>query len=223
MSNNKRCVTTVIPFRVITTQGVNKLQFYIHTRYKPVVSPAYSDLYEFPVGGLDQGEDAIDAGLRELQEETNMTANYIFPPQFLQTQIVSRSDIVAGYQPFYTLEMLKTVDGMLWFGPVFLVKVSSDADPQPNVQEAKDPKWLSAEEIIRLAKDQGFESQTEFVQVQKTTFFDFQLPVLRHLANQLASSEFKSQLINLGQQPEIEVVSDLKKIKPKWYATRGLS
>ncbi len=225
MNNTKRQITTIIPFRVIQQVGNAVLEFYVHTRYKPLVSPEYSNLYEFPVGGVDENEDSLEAGLRELKEETGMIGNHIYPPQFVQLTIISGSDKVAGYDSFYNLEMQETTHGLLWQGPVFLVRVSSQETPVPNPTEAKDPLWLSVQEIIELAYNQNFQTRPEHFEDTNRTFFDLQLPALRHLATKLLSKEFKSELINLGEQKQqigSEITSNLREIKPKWYETKKL-
>jgi 8-oxo-dGTP pyrophosphatase MutT (NUDIX family) len=66
---------------VVLDEGGQMLLF--HTR-----QPAHPELglwWELPGGGIDPGESYVDAAVRELREETGLTATRIGPPNWTRT------------------------------------------------------------------------------------------------------------------------------------------
>jgi 8-oxo-dGTP pyrophosphatase MutT (NUDIX family) len=222
MSEQRRFIATAIPFRVVKgSGGANKLEFYLHTRFKPKVSPFYSSLLEFPVGGVDAGEDTIDAVLRELLEETGLEGTHIYPPQMLSTQLESRGDVIFGGLSFYNLEMLVTSEGMIWSGPVYLIKVNPNSEVNINQEEAKDPQWLNLDQLKKLFAKEQFEKKAGNLDIVKSSFFELHIPVFRFLMSKLKDEKFRQELLDLGEKKESskEFTSEIKRLKPNLFGS----
>jgi 8-oxo-dGTP pyrophosphatase MutT (NUDIX family) len=193
-----RSISTAIPYRVIQKNGQKQLQFYIHTRFKPVISPFYSDKYEFPVGGIDLGESGFDAAIRELVEETGLKVD----PSFLakntanMMQIESRGDVILGSVPFYFVEMVNTEEGMLWSGPAYLVKIDANCKIKINLDEAKNPLWLTIDELNNIfAKERILQTQNSFELKVLSNFFELHIPLAYFLIQKLQNPEFVKSLL----------------------------
>jgi 8-oxo-dGTP pyrophosphatase MutT (NUDIX family) len=73
---------------VVLDEGGQVLLF--HTR-----NPAYPELgmwWELPGGGIDAGESYVDTAVRELREETGLTATRIGPPTWTRTATFRMKD-----------------------------------------------------------------------------------------------------------------------------------
>lgn len=103
----------------------------------------YQDAWQMPQGGIDKGEDARAAALRELEEETGITANLV--------DVVAETD---GWLPY---ELPHDLIPQLWKGKYrgqeqkwFLLRFTG-ADAHVNI-ETEDPefaawKWMTPGEL----------------------------------------------------------------------------
>jgi 8-oxo-dGTP pyrophosphatase MutT (NUDIX family) len=107
-------------------------------QYRP---PVDAHVWEFPGGGVDDGEDIITAGMRELYEETGI----IIPIEFMQ-------EFSSGYSaPSLIAETISTVLAVLPENyPI------NDIVIQEN--EIQDAQWIPVTEIIDLITTGNFPS-----------------------------------------------------------------
>lgn len=144
----------------------NELRVFIQTRWKPKVSPAYSGMLEIPAGAIDSYENVYDALKREIKEETNLDVIRIINDYHGDVLKPNKHDKAFVFKPFICQQVLQTDNGLPWIGFVFLCEVKGDV--RINTKEAKDPKWLSIQELKRK------------IEKFPETIFPLQLPVLKY-------------------------------------------
>lgn len=144
----------------------DKGEVFLQKRYKPKASPAYLDVWEIPAGGVDDGEDVIDAVKREVVEECGLIVEPILTD--VETYTDEKGDIVQVFEPFSCQQMLSTKHGLGWVGYVFVCKVVG-GELKMQTSEAKDPTWVSIETLRQMLNT-------------PEDFFSLQVPVLRRLA-----------------------------------------
>ena len=161
MNNPKTIVSAILEK---TENGVKKIFF--QTRWKPIVSLAYSGLLEIPAGGVDAYEDVYEAVKREVLEETGLhVVGFVndFQSEITENRPHDRSKV---FMPFLCQEVLETVDGLPWVGFVFRCEVEGEIKMQES--EAKDPRWLTIDKIKDLLAN------------HPETIFPLQYPVLKY-------------------------------------------
>lgn len=138
-------------------------QIFLQKRFKPKASPAYLDVWEIPAGGVDDGEDAIEAIKREVREETGYEVEVISPRSSYEVQVQDSTDEVQVFQPFICQQMLKTEHGLGWVGFAFICKIIG-GELKMQTEEAKDPTWVTTTQLEQMLATESF--------------FSLQIPVL---------------------------------------------
>lgn len=134
----------------------------VQTRWKPHGDPLYSGTLEFPAGVLDKPfESVYDTVAREIKEESGLTLKSIRGDSKTKVYSPKGTDEIIAFRPFCCTQQLK--DGKPWIGFVFICEVE-DGEPKAQLSEAKDAKWLPADEVKML-----FEKSPE-------QFFGLELP-----------------------------------------------
>lgn len=131
------------------THNGNK-ELLLQTRWKPHADPLYSGTLEFPAGVLDKPYESVyDTLAREINEETGLTLKSIRDDSKTKSYSPMGSDEIIAFKPFCCTQQLK--DGKPWIGFVFICEVE-DGEPKAQLSEAKDVKWVSANEVSDLVK-----------------------------------------------------------------------
>lgn len=131
------------------TNGVKEVL--LQTRWMPHYDKLYSGCLEFPAGRLDVPyENIYDALAREIHEETGLTLKTVKRDNRTKIYSAKKTDQSFGFKPFCCTQQLK--DGKPWIGFVFICEVE-DGELSSQLSEAKDAKWVPADEVRRLLKD----------------------------------------------------------------------
>lgn len=144
----------------------NKPHIFIQTRWKPKTSPTYSGMIEIPAGGVEPYENVYEAICREVKEETGLTITKFinnFQSEISENRIHDKNHV---FSPFICQQSLKTNGGLPWVGFVFRCEVTGEINIQK--KEAKDPRWISIDELKKILKK------------HPETIFPLQYPVLKH-------------------------------------------
>jgi 8-oxo-dGTP diphosphatase len=151
----------------IIEKEVDSLRYiFLQTRWKPAVSPAYSGLLEIPAGGIEGYEDVLTALRREVEEETGLKLSSISGEEIEPIVENIPGNRVKVFQPFLCQQMLSSTDGLPWVGFVFRCNVTGEASLNP--EEAKDPQWVSIDQLKKMLLD------------TPEKFFPLQYPVLKY-------------------------------------------
>lgn len=142
------------------------VKIFLQTRWKPKISPTYSGMIEIPAGGIDSYENVYDALKREIKEETNLDIIKIIGDYQGRVENPREGDKSFVFKPFICQQVLETNNGLPWIGFVFMCEV--DGAVKLNEKEAKDPKWVSIEELKKIIDD------------NPENIFPLQLPVLKY-------------------------------------------
>ena len=147
----------------------NTTEIFLQTRWKPEVSPNYTGLLEIPAGVIEAYENVYDALRREVYEECGLTIIKIIDD--MQWEVISprEGDRSFIFRPYLCQHVLETRDGLPWTGYVFLCEASWE--PVMQTSEAKDPQWVSIDELRKLVKE------------QPELFFSLQLPALQYFCD----------------------------------------
>lgn len=154
---------------ILIRREAGLVEVFLQTRWKPNVSPAYSGLIEIPAGGIEPYENIYDTLRREVKEECNLEIVKIFGDYQGPVREPRPHDKAFVFRPFVCQEVLETNDGLPWIGFVFLCEVVGEVII--NSAEAKDPHWISVEELKELVK------------TAPDKIFPLQLPVLEYFSN----------------------------------------
>ncbi|MEI8067514.1 MAG: NUDIX hydrolase [Candidatus Shapirobacteria bacterium] len=150
----------------ILERNINsELHIFIQTRWKPKTSPNYTGMIEIPAGGVEPYENIYEAISREVKEETGLIITNIvndFRSEISENVIHDKNHI---FSPFICQQSLETNGGLPWVGFVFRCGVTGKIKMQKN--EAKDPRWISINELKHL------------IQKKPETIFPLQFPVLK--------------------------------------------
>lgn len=144
----------------------DELRVFIQTRWKPKSSPTYSGLLEIPAGVIESYENVYDTLKREIKEETNLDVIRIIDDYHGDILKPNKQDKAFVFKPFICQQVLQTNNGLPWIGFVFLCEVKGKV--QIDEREAKDPKWVSIQELKQIIKN------------YPETLFPLQLPVLKY-------------------------------------------
>lgn len=125
-----------------------KKELLLQTRWKPQADPLYSGTLEFPAGVLDKPyENVYETAARELKEEAGLTLKAIKNDSRTKVYSPKGSDEIFAFKPFCCTQQLK--DGKPWIGFVFVCEVEDD-EPKAQLSEAKDVKWVAADEVKEM-------------------------------------------------------------------------
>ena len=130
---------------IIEKEEDGQRKIYLHTRWKPSVSPRYSGLLELPVGGIDGYENVYDAIAREVKEETGLELTRIIDDWRSEIDENQPGDTGHVFRPFLCHQVLKTTDGLPWLGFVF--RCEAVGEVRVAEDEAKDPRWVTLSEL----------------------------------------------------------------------------
>ena len=120
----------------------------LQTRWKPHADPLYSGTLEFPAGVLDKPYESVYKTVaREIKEETGLNLKAIKGDSKTKIYSPNGTDETIAFRPFCCTQQLK--DGKPWIGFVFICEVD-DGEPKAQLSEAKDVKWVSADEVRDL-------------------------------------------------------------------------
>jgi 8-oxo-dGTP pyrophosphatase MutT (NUDIX family) len=156
----------VIVSAILLKKDTKKFKIFLQTRWKPKVSPTYSGMFEIPAGGIDSYENVYDALRREVKEETNLDIVRIIGDYQSEVFNPRKKDKAFIFKPFVCQQVLKTNNGLPWIGFVFLCEVKGGT--KINKKEAKDPRWVSVEEL------------KEIIEKDEKNIFPLQLPVIKY-------------------------------------------
>jgi 8-oxo-dGTP pyrophosphatase MutT (NUDIX family) len=139
-----------IPFvaGIIEKNIDGKKYILLQTRWKFNVSPKYSGLYELPGGAIEAGENVYDALKREVKEETNLDVKRIINLKVTDDVSNIEGDSAFGFSPFCCTQMTKPI----YFMGIFFVCEAEEGTLIAGKEEAKDPKWVSVEELAMMLK-----------------------------------------------------------------------
>jgi 8-oxo-dGTP pyrophosphatase MutT (NUDIX family) len=151
-----------------------EIKIFLQTRWKPLISPAYSGMLEIPAGGIDSYENVYDALKREIKEETNLDIIRIVEDYQSEINNPRQGDKAFVFKPFICQQALETNGGLPWIGFVFLCEVAGEV--KINEKEAKDPKWVTVGEL------------KEIVKTQTNNIFPLQLSVLKYFIDNFKQS-----------------------------------
>lgn len=143
-----------------------ELRVFLQTRWKPKTSPTCSGMIEIPAGAIDSYENVYDALKREVKEETNLDVVRVINDYHSKVVTPRTQDKAFVFKPFLCQQVLETNDGLPWIGFVFLCEVEGEV--RINADEAKDPKWVSVQDLKAIIAD------------NPGTIFPLQLPVLEY-------------------------------------------
>lgn len=163
----KQEFTMAIPFcgAIIERQNNGETELLVQTRWKPHADPVYSGTLEFPVGVLDKPfEDVHDTVAREIKEESGLTLKTFKGDT--RNEVVTPLGKTIGFQPYCCTQ--QTENGKPWVGFIFVCEVEPGEEPQAQLSEAKDAKWMKASEVALL-----FRTSPE-------KFFGLELPALKY-------------------------------------------
>src|SRR5258708_37679963 len=146
-TSSPRAVVSAILEKI--DSGVQKV--FVQTRWKPSSSPTYSGLLEIPAGHIDGYENVFDAIRREVKEETGLNVTSFIDAYEGEVMANRPNDVSHVFQPFICQQVLETHDGLPWIGFVFRCTVEGEVIMQAD--EAKDPKWLTLEELDSLLQN----------------------------------------------------------------------
>lgn len=162
MENQPKAVISAILLK--KENGETKI--FLQTRWKPKTSPTYSGMLEIPAGGIDSYENVYDALKREVKEETNLDIVKIIDDYQGEILEPRKNDKTFVFRPFICQQALETNNGLPWIGFVFLCEV--EGKENLDEREAKDPKWVSIEELKNIIEN------------NEQNIFPLQLPVLKY-------------------------------------------
>src|SRR3989338_671262 len=151
---------------ILLKRDGGELWVFLQTRWKPQTSPTYSGMIEVPAGAVESYENVYDALKREVKEETNLDVVRVIDDYHSKVVTPRTRDKAFVFKPFVCQQVLETNDGLPWIGFVFLCEVEGEV--RINKDEAKDPKWVSVQELKAMIAD------------NPETIFPLQLPVLEY-------------------------------------------
>lgn len=147
---NPRPFKLAIPYvgAIVERTHNGEMELLLQTRWKPHADPLYSGTLEFPAGVLDKSYESVYTTVaREIKEETGLTLKAIKDDSRTITYSPKGSDEIVAFKPFCCTQQLR--DGKPWIGFVFICEVE-DGEPKSQISEAKDAKWVSAQEVLEL-------------------------------------------------------------------------
>ncbi|HEY4512142.1 MAG TPA: NUDIX domain-containing protein [Candidatus Paceibacterota bacterium] len=176
-------MTNLIPTKAVVSALLIKrfdegnVRLLLQTRWKPKISPTYSGMIEIPAGTIEPYENIYDSLRREVKEETNLDIIRVLENYQGDMCSTRQGDRSFAFRPFVCQQAIETNNGLPWIGFVFLCETRGDATL--NTSEAKDPRWVSIDELATiLAKE-------------PEKIFPLQLPVLEYFLEFARTSNFK--------------------------------
>lgn len=161
---------------ILIRKGSDGIEIFLQTRWKPAISPTYSGMVEIPAGGIDAYENVYDALKREVREECGLTVTRVVNDYRGPIKNTLDQEQAFVFKPFICQQALQTKDGLPWIGFVFLCEVRGEVKINP--AEAKNPRWVSAEQLRAI------------LETTPHQIFPLQLPVLRYFLENLDQISF---------------------------------
>lgn len=158
----------VIVSAILFKKEKEEFKIFLQTRWKPKKSPTYSGMFEIPAGGIDAYENVYNALRREIKEETDLEIIRIIGDYQSEVLNPRKKDKAFVFKPFICQQVLETNNGLPWIGFVFLCEVRDGERVKVNAKEAKNPRWVSIEDLKKIIKK------------QEKNIFPLQLPVLKY-------------------------------------------
>ncbi len=163
----KQEFTMAIPFCGAITERQNngETELLVQTRWKPHADPVYSGTLEFPAGVLDKPfEDVHTTVAREIKEESGLTLKRFKGDE--RNEVVTPLGRTLGFRPYCCTQQLEGAKP--WVGFIFICEVEPGQEPQAQLSEAKDAKWMKASDVALLVK------------ASPEKFFGLELPALKY-------------------------------------------
>lgn len=155
-----------IPFcgAIIERQQNGETELLVQTRWKPHADPVYSGTLEFPAGVLDKPfEDVYETVAREIKEESGLTLKAF--KDDVRNEVTTEHGKTIGFRPYCCTQQLEGAKP--WIGFIFVCEVESGQEPQAQLSEAKDAKWMKASDLALL------------VETSPEKIFGLELPALK--------------------------------------------
>lgn len=163
----KQELKMAIPFcgAIIERLHDGETELLVQTRWKPHADPVYSGTLEFPAGVLDKPfEDIHETVAREIKEECGLVLKSFKKDS--RTKVTTALGTTIGFRPYYCTQQISGAKP--WVGFIFVCEVEAGQEPQAQLSEAKDAKWMKAADVAALIK------------TSPEKFFGLELPALHY-------------------------------------------
>lgn len=162
---------------IIEKEINGEVHIYVQTRWKPDADPTNTGTLEIPAGGIDLNENVYAAICREVKEESGLEITDFIDDYSSSAQVSTPGNSSIVFRPFICQQSTETTGGQAWVGYVF--RCHAKGTEKVNLQEAKDPRWISIEELKQILK------------FSPEKVFSLQLATLRYYTQTLHSKIIK--------------------------------
>jgi 8-oxo-dGTP pyrophosphatase MutT (NUDIX family) len=127
-------------------------QVFIQTRFQETKSVSYLNTFEIPTGEVNGYDNVYEILKREVEKETGLELIRVIgdEPTGVLENIPGEKSM--AFRPFMCQQVLKTNDGLPWFGFVFLCEARGEIKQER--LEAKKPQWMSLKNLKQIMDTQ---------------------------------------------------------------------